>query len=261
MSYCRSKTRYLASVSIENFLLQHSKIYWWTFTEPGSNEDGSPRTCRTKTEAEICLRPFIDLLRRRGISYLVIWELQKNRFSWHPHILTAGARLDVNWLRPWMMKRGWGQQMKVVFLRGGGGELLSSLPSSVRISQENVREYLIKSIRRYLLKARTSDALEPRKKFFGGSRGSLDDAGRWKVNLSPAVAGNTRFSWNPWTDTAHAFLWARGRALYFQMYQKRPSFREMSLVMRLGYEDTSWGDVDFLYVPPYHGGELASPPG
>jgi len=257
VSYCRAKTRHVASVSIENFLTVHSKVYWWTFTEPGDNADGTPRACWSKTEAEKHLRPFVDLLRRRGIAFLVFWELQE-RFSWHPHILTAGDRLDVNWLRPWMVKRGWGQQMKVVFLRGGAG--LASLPQNVRIAQERVREYLLKSMRRYLLKARTDDALEPRKKFFGGTRGSRDENSQWKPNLSPAVAGNIKWSWNPWTDTAHAYLWSRGRSLFYQMYERQPHFRDMSLVMGLGYRDTGWADVDFLYVPPFAGQALAAPP-
>jgi hypothetical protein len=261
VSYCKTKTRHLANVSIENFLLEHPKIYWWTFTEPGKNPDGTERTLWAKSEAEKALRPLLDLLRRRGISYLVVWELQR-RLSWHPHVLTAGDRLDVTWLRPWMMKRGWGQQMKVVYLKGGAGEKFSSLPMSVRIQQETVRGYLQKSLRRYLLKARTDDAVEPRKKFFGGSRGSRDkQTGAWRPGLAPAVAGNIKFAWNPWTDTAHAYLYSRGRSLFFQLHESCPGFRDIGYIMRLGYEDTGWRDVDFLYVPPYQGGYLASPPG
>jgi hypothetical protein len=256
VSYCRSKTRHLAATSIDNFLLEHKKIYWWTFTEPGKNDDGSDRTLNTKTQAEQNLRPFIDWLRRHDIPYLVIWELQE-RLSWHPHVLTAEKRIEVEWLRPWMMERGWGQQMKAVFVRGGGGAELSSLPAGVQVKQAKVRDYLVKSLRRYLLKARTDDALEPRKKFFGGSRGCrVPGTNKWKV--PPAVAGNTKWRWNPWIDTAHAMLWSQGRSLFFELHQAQPGWRDMSYVMRLGVEVMDWTSVDFLYEPPWS--PSAAPP-
>jgi hypothetical protein len=258
MSYCRSKTRHVADISIQNFLLEHKDVYWWTFSEPGNGEDGTLRTLWTKSEAEKHLRPYTDMLRRRGIPYLVFWELQK-RLSWHPHILQAGKRLEVDWVRPWMMSRGWGQQMKVVYVKGGAGENWTSLPWNVRINQDSIRLYLTKALRRYLQKARTDDALEPRKKFFGGTRGVREcPGGPWKI--APAVAGNTKWSWNPWTDTAHAMLWSFGRSSFFQLHGSQPGFRDMAYVMKLGYQDCNWGDVDFLYVPPFQGMALASPP-
>jgi len=231
LAYCKTKTRFIAEESIARFTCRHRNVYFWTFTEPGNDGDVT-RITWTKTEAEQHIKPFLDQLRRKGFEFLLVWELQK-RFSWHPHILING-RLDVNVVRPWMMKRGWGPQMRVewvvrdykMFDRFGnhctGDELIG---------------YLTKKLRSYLLKARTDDATEPRKKFFGGTH-------RSKV-------GNVRFSWNPATDTAHAMLYYYGRNLFTEIWQTPPTFRDLPVVMALGVEDTNWLDVDFLYEPPY----------
>ena len=223
MSYCKTKTRFLAELSIERFLLAHPRVWFWTFTEPG-RKDGEVRW--SKTDAEIHLKPFLDLMRRRQIEHLVVWELQK-RGSWHPHIL-LNKYFDVNWLRPWMMARGWGQQMRAECV-----DMQKRQDGAV----ERLLTYVTKSLQRYLLKAKTDDEVEPRKKFFGGSQ--------------KAKAGNVKFSWNPATDTAHAMLYYYGRNLFVDIFGASPSFRDLPIIMRLGVEDRDWLDVDFLYAPPF----------
>lgn len=257
MSYCRRKTRYIAEISIREYLRRESKVYWWTFTEPGR---ALGKANWNKTEAETALKPFLDLCRRRGHRFLVVWELQA-RLSWHPHILVNG-RFDVAWLRPWMMERGWGQQMFVKYIVGGGLAKMSSLPLQVRVAQEKLTDYLTKSLRKYLLKAKTDDR-EPRKKFFCGTRESVvasltvRDGDRWSEKLSKFIPRRVKgWDWNPWLETAHAYLYARGRSLYYQMFQSFPTFRDFDTVIGLGVRDTSWLDVDFLF----EAGWSAAPP-
>lgn len=233
MAYCKTKTRFLAELSIERFILQNRNVYFWTFTEPGTNADGSPRDVLwSKTQAEKAIKPFLDLLRRRRYDHLLVWEQQK-RGSWHPHILING-RLEVAEIRPWMMARGWGQQMRVEWVVRGG---VMHDNFGNKSSAAAVVSYLTKKLRSYLLKARTNDAIEPRKKFFGGT--------------ATAKAGNVRFAWNPATDTAHAMLYYYGRNLFSEIFGTPPSHRDLPVVMRLGVEDRNWLDVDFLYEPPF----------
>src|SRR6187431_2309631 len=107
----KAKTLLVAQTSIENFFLTHADVYFLTFTEPGRKEGES---CWTKDEAEKHFKPFRDYCSRRGVALLVVWERQK-RGSWHPHCL-IDKFLDVNWLRAWMVERGWGTQMRVEWL-------------------------------------------------------------------------------------------------------------------------------------------------
>lgn len=229
MAYCKTKTRYLAELSIERFVLTHRNVYFWTFTEPGRL---AGEAYWSKTEAEESVKPFLDLLRRRGFEFLLVWERQK-RGSWHPHILING-RLDVSLVRPWMMKRGWGQQMRVEWVVRGA-RMFDSFGNVT--TQKDLVGYLTKKLRSYLLKARTDDAVEPRKKFFGGTARSK--------------AGNVRFAWNPATDTAHTFLYYYGRNLFVDMFGTPPTFRDLPVVLKLGFEDRDWASVDFLYSPPF----------
>jgi hypothetical protein len=232
MAYTKVKTRFIAETSIERFILSHRNVYFWTFTEPGNDAGNVLRKLWTKTEAEKHVKPFCDLLRRRGAEFLLVWELQK-RGSWHPHIL-EDVRLDVHDVRPWMMARGWGQQMRVEWVVRGGRafDKFGNLSTS-----QDLVGYLTKKLQSYLLKARTDDAVEPRKKFFGGTH-------RSKV-------GTVKFAWNPWTDTAHSMLYYYGRNLFVELWQAPPSYRDLPIVMALGTEDRNWLDVDFLYEPPY----------
>jgi len=229
VAYTKVKTRYIAELSIERFILEHRNVYFWTFTEPG-RVDGV--LLWNKTEAEQHIKPFSDLLRRRGFEFLLVWELQK-RGSWHPHFLING-RLDVNEIRPWMMARGWGQQMRVEWVVRGG-RMYDNWGNPCETAA--LIGYLTKKLRAYLLKARTDDSVEPRKKFFGGTQRSK--------------AGNIKMCWNPYTDTAHSFLYYYGRNLFVDIWGTPPRYRDLPVVMALGVEDRCWFDVDFLYTPPF----------
>ena len=223
MAYCKRKTRYLAECSIEQFLRANPRrTYFYTFTEPGRKE-GEPY--RTKTEAEKCLKPLTDLLRLQGASFLIFWERQK-RGAWHPHML-LNRRLDIAWLRPWMMERGWGQQMFLKYVTDG----LDSDGRGPRIGSARLIRYLVK----YLTKATTDDLIEPRKKFFGGTH--------------DAKAGTVRFKWVPWVEPT-AMLWYFGAQFYREMNEgQQPDFRQMGYVIRLGVEVTDWLSVDPWWVP------------
>lgn len=226
MAYCKRKTRYLAELSIEQFLRDNPRrSYFYTFTEP-PRPDGN---FRTKTEAEAALKPFLDVLakdRRRDptIGWLVFWERQK-RGAWHPHIL-LNRRFDIGWLRPWMMERGWGEQMFLKHVVHG----FESDGRGPRIGPARLVKYLVK----YLTKAQTDDTVEPRKKFFGGSHS--------------AKAGTVKFKWAPWFEPT-AMLFFYGRQLYVEMHGEQPTFHAMAYVIRLGVEATDWLSVDPWWMP------------
>lgn len=227
MAYCKRKTRHLAEVSIQQFLRENPRrTYFYTFTEPGRKEG---EQFRTKTQAEAALKPFLDVLRNckrkdSSIGWLVFWERQK-RGAWHPHIL-LNRRFSIDWLRPFMMERGWGEQMFLKYVQQG----LESDGRGPSIGPERLVRYLIK----YLTKATTDDAIEPRKKFFGGSHG--------------AKAGTVNFKWAPWFEPT-SMLWFYGRQLYFEMHGEHPSFDAMAYVIRLGVEATDWLQVDPWWMP------------
>lgn len=226
MAYCKRKTRHLAEVSIAQFVRNNPRsTYFYTFTEPGRKEGES---YRTKTEAEECLKPFLDKLRRDGASFLVFWERQK-RGAWHPHIL-LNRRYDIGWLRAWMMQRGWGQQMFLKYVTDG----LDSDGRGPRIGTPRLIRYLTK----YLTKACTDDAVEPRKKFFGGTH--------------DAKAGNVKFKWAPWVEPT-AMLYYFGARTYFDLHGEQPDFGSMSYVIRLGVEAVDWLSVDPWWMPPSFG--------
>lgn len=237
MGATKPKTRYLVEVSLRRFVQRHPRTsYYWTFTEPprfgdpkSKNESVQllrdsfigpfPRR-RTKDEAEAAFKPFRDLVARRGGEIIVVWERQ-TRGSWHPHCVTD-KYFDVHWLRDWMMQRGWGQQMRVEKLGGRDG---------FRDGQFSNLETLVRYLSKYLTKTSTS-VVDLHKKLFGCSRS--------------AKVGCVKFSWTKF-EKAGAFLWSRGRDLWFQVYGRAPSFRDMMAVIRLGVEDTGWVDVDFLW--------------
>jgi hypothetical protein len=178
----------------------------------------------TKDEAEAHFKPFRDLVARRGLEMIVVWEKQK-RGSWHPHCLVSGF-FDVNFLRSWMVERGWGQQMHVELVSGrpyndGHGWFLAG---SSRV--------LIRYLTKYLTKSFTAPT-DAKKKIFSATHASK--------------AGSTKFSWMA-TERAGAYLYAHGRSLFLQLYGRLPSFKDMASVIRLGVEETGWADVDFLWM-------------
>lgn len=226
MGSSKAKTLHVAEVSIEQFFRTHSDVYFVTFTEPGRKEG---EEYWTKDQAEACLKPFRDLCSRRKISLLVVWERQK-RGAWHPHCLT-NKYLDVNWLRPWMMDRGWGPQMRLEWLTRHTKETYESGRKTVEHYMPGAQK-VIRYLTKYLTKSskETSDAQH--KKVFGGSADSK--------------CGSTQFAWAPWVCAA-PFLYAWGRSLFVQLYGRCPEFADMRHVIRLGVEDSGWADVDFLW--------------
>jgi hypothetical protein len=199
-------------------------VWFYTFTEPGRKADES---YWTKTQAEVCLKPFLDRLRSRKAEFLVFWEKQ-SRGSWHPHVL-LNVRYQVDELRAFMMARGWGQQMKLRYVVAD--------PSSVRHRDFQVlKSYLVKSLMRYLTKACTDDAVEPRKKFFGGSAG--------------AKVGTVRFAWLPEFEPG-TFLYYWGKQLWIDLHGCWPKFGDMALVVRMGVEVTGWLEIDPWWTPRF----------
>lgn len=153
----------------------------------------------------------MDLVNRKGGEHLEFWELQE-RGAWHVHCLT-NIYLDVNWLRPWMVARGWGPIMKVKRADQTGSGLVSYLS-----------KYLTKCFRN------TSTRF---KKGFGGSR--------------PAKAGTTNFKWAPHIRPG-AYLFAAGVSLFISFQGHFPRFRDIGQVIRMGVEETQWLEIDPWYL-------------
>jgi len=173
----KAKTLEVARLSIDNFLVRNFKrggTYWWVFTEPGRKEGES---LWTKDEAEAHLDCFRDYCRRHGIEFLVIWELQQ-RGSWHANCL-VNRRLDVIWLRAWMVERGWGQQMRVEWVTCRP----SFEPGKGWTSDMRPARRLASYLTKYLTKSLTGVVGASRKKVFGGS--------------ASAKSGTTAFKWMP----------------------------------------------------------------
>lgn len=226
MATCKPKTRHIAEVSMVEFFRRNpASTYFLTFTEP-SRPDGV--ALWTKDEAESALKPFIDRLHRESVEYLVFWERQK-RGSWHPHILLNHRYLlgcvGEAGLRDWMMKRGWGVQMKAV---------------RVYVPQEHTKcrdvDLQAGKLVSYLLKYLTKGFVDPwekRKKMFSGSH--------------TAKCGNVKFRWLPEYNAA-AYLYFYGRQLWRELYGSYPDFRDTSSVVRHGVEACDWASVDPLWM-------------
>jgi len=221
-----AKTAYIAEQSLRKFFIDHQVVYYWTFTI---------KDLCTKSEAERRFKPFKDLIRRKGGTLLEFWELQE-RGAWHVHLVTD-LFIDVNWLRPWMVERGWGQQMKVkrvqakrVWVDGEGW-----------ILDDRALWGLVKYLCKYLLKCYRSTYEAPaswgKKKVFGGS--------------DVAKIGNTRFAWiGKITGKPGAMFWHYGRQIFRELHGEWPSWASMSYVLRLGYEACNWEAFDPFYQPP-----------
>lgn len=237
----KAKTVHVARVSIENFFLRHKNVYFLTFSEPGRSEG---EAYWTKDEAESHFKPFRDYCSRRGLELLVFWERQK-RGAWHPHCLVDG-RIDVNFMRPFMVKRGWGQQMKFKWITrktsysfsdSGGVHVVESCPEALSLAR-----YLTK----YLTKSMHSSGVATHKKCFGGS--------------SAAKAGGTSFRWVPWVKPG-AMLYAAGLSFFLQLnggqsVSRYELFRRTSDIIRLGVEVTDWASLD-----PWWEFQFPEPPG
>lgn len=225
MAYCKAKTRYIAERSAEQFLQRHKHVYFITFTRPGHELD-RPGFTRDKGECEKQFRPFKDRVRREGGEMLEFWERQK-RGAWHVHCL-VNKRYNAVELREWMMARGWGSQMFIKYVRKEMGYRSDDTHGSV--SCKALVKYLVK----YLTKSFTDDAVEPRKKFFGGSKG--------------AKVGNVNFKWIPSIQPG-AMLYFYGRQLWYEAFGKAPRFDDMRDVIACGVEAVDWLSVDPWYLP------------
>jgi hypothetical protein len=219
-----SKTLHILQLSISEFFRRNRAVWFLTFSEPP--HDGPGERLWTKDEAEEHFKPFRDRCRRDGIELLVVWELQK-RGAWHPHCL-VNRRFNVDEMRPWMMERGWGQQMRFewvdnrVVIIGPDGHTM------MKEGESKVVSYLTKRLQWYLTKS-VASAETDKKKVFGGSH--------------VVKAGTTRFKWAPW-EKPGAYLWAMGVMLFSQLYGEPPRFRDMGHVMRLGVEESGWAQID-----------------
>lgn len=242
MGYSKLKTRHVAQISVQQFVWAHPNVYYWTFT--------IHENCTDKLQAMRLAKPLFDLIARRTQtrlipstadeghmqvsrergSYLAFWELQK-RGAWHLHLLT-GVLLDVNWLRPWMVKRGWGQIMRV-----------ERVTVAHAFTQESVNQALgphtsggANKLARYLTKYLTKSVDDcPGKKGFTASQA--------------AKVGSIGFQWMP-DINPNAYFFYYGRQLFFQLYGRQPKFTEFRHVCRLGYEATEWASRDPWADPP-----------
>jgi hypothetical protein len=240
LGYSRLKTKHVAAVSVQNFLWRHPTTYYWTFTVHEVLED--------KAEAMSRAKPLFDLIgRKTGLSragdgpakktqgeYLAFWELQK-RGSWHLHLLTS-VYLDVNWLRPWMMARGWGQQMRVELVRVPFRDGLDTEGNRWYAGVANTRGNGGLRLARYLTKYLSKSFCDvPGKKPFSGS--------------AAAKSGTIGFAWCPEVNPM-AYLYYWGRKLWFELYGTAPRFDQIGAVCRLGFEDCDWASVDPWMDPP-----------
>lgn len=210
-----SKTRYIAEASIRAFFARHPVTFYWTFTFADEVLE--------KGEAQKRFKPLVDLIRARGGEHLEFWELHPSGHGWHVHLLTD-LYLDVNWLRPWLVRRRWGPIMKVkkvqsrrVWIDGEGW---------VRDDREEAR--LVRYLCKYLTKAFAA-ASQFKKKCFGGS--------------AQSKIGTTLFKWVPWLNP-WSYLYAVGAARFRDHQGRCPRFTEMNLVLRIGYHVSGWSEVD-----------------
>jgi hypothetical protein len=230
MASSRSKTRYLAQLAIEQFIERNiGHCYFLTFTEPPISENHP--ALWTKDEAEKKIKPFRDWCSRKGMGLIIIWQKQK-RGSWHPHCL-VDHYVDVNWCRPWMVARGWGQQMKflsVFYKRGVGGGAWTVYEGASKLVPYLTR--LVGYVTRDIGEG------DKHKKVFSCQH----DA---KVGT---VTHDGKRSWC-WDKYEHAgsFLYAMGRPLFYELYERQPEFRDIDHIIRLGVEVASWQDVDPLW--------------
>lgn len=213
------KTQFIAEQSILKFCATHRDVFYWTFTFADNVTE--------KLEAEKRFKAFRDLIKRRGGEELHFWEPQR-RGSWHVHLLTD-KYLNVVWLRQWMIDRGWGPQMRV--------ERVASSAHYVEgkgwLSDNRAIKRLVWYLRKYLTKS--LDDISDKKKPFGGS--------------AVAKIGTTMFKWMI-TVSPYSYLYYYGSQSLHEVFGEWPSWLNIGLCIRLGYELTNYGDYDPFFVPP-----------
>lgn len=223
----KPKTLYLAESSLVS-LLSSGTCYYWTLT--------AAKNVESKADAEAMAKPLWDKIRRLGGRRLHFWERQE-RGAWHVHFITD-IYLDVRVLRPWLVARGWGPQMRADKVR----------PSAARwngdawASDTSNFQRLIRYLQKYVTKSITDDNgkhLKP----FGGSRS--------------AKTGNCRFNWAPWIHPG-SYLYAMGMDAYQVLYGHSPKLdptihrdtarlKSARMLMHMGVLVTNWLDVDPWY--------------
>lgn len=209
----RAKTRYVAEHSLYAFARRNPLFYFWTNTFA---EDV------TKAEAERRFKPLRDLLDRRGFKGLFFWErTQKGR--WHLHWV-VDHYIDVNRLRPWLVARGWGQQMVVRRVEASPARFDGNTWRSDESAVRGVVLYLIKYCTKSLV-----DSEGTKKRVFTASSG---------VKL-----GTVAFSWVPWVNPT-SMLYAAGKAMWIVIHGHLPKWGSFREVVRLGVEVSDWLQVD-----------------
>lgn len=217
----KAKTRYLAEKSLYAFVRRNPCSYFWTNTFKGEG-------VHDKDEAERRVKPLKDLVRRRGWEAEYFWEPHPEGHGWHLHWL-VNHYIDVNKFRPWMVKRGWGQQMKV--------ERVEASPARVCGNTWVSDESCVRRVVLYLLKYITKNVTD-------------QECGKKKVWACTRACktGTVRFSWCRWMKPG-AYLHHYGKRLYIELYGKLPKFTDFNLVERLGVETTNWLEVDPWWMP------------
>jgi len=226
----KERTEWAAKKNLLLFFERNELVYYWTFTFPGDDR------VKDKDEAERRFKPFKDLVnrrhdhRRRKGEMIYFWERQKDG-TWHVHLVT-NLFLHVNWVRPWMMARGWGQQMRADVVVGRGEWRKDGDARGVWRPYGSGVGKVIHYLTKYLTKGfgNSNDrAAATKKKMFSGT--------------ARTKSGTTNFKWMPDVHPG-SYLWAWGRALFAQLNGHPPSFKNVGEVIRLGVEVTQWADVD-----------------
>lgn len=212
------KTRFIAESSLYAFAHRNPVFYFWTNTFA---EDV------TKAEAERRFKPLRDWLDRRGFKGLFFWERTKAG-RWHLHWV-VDHYIDVRFMRPWLMARGWGQQMKARRVEASPARYDGRTWRTDEGSIIAVVTYLVKYCTKSLV-----DAEGTRKKVFTASQG--------------AKLGTVAFAWVPWINPT-SYLYHYGKTTWLELYGKLPDWTAFHEVVRLGVEVTNWLAIDPWWMP------------
>lgn len=239
-----AKSRYCAEQNLLAFFGRHPVVFYWTWTFAENIED--------KELAEARFKPLLDKLRRMGAEELHFWERQK-RGAWHVHLVTQ-KYLDVGWVRPFMVRRGWGPIMKAIRVESH----VQYVPGEGWKREDSGEQRLVRYLIKYLTKAwRDSDMW---KKPCGGS--------------ASAKMFTTSFRWVPYTTgRASCYLFHMGKQYLAEIGQSidllcsdvwsvtwkkeelraeraKARFARIRQLIHLGYEVTGWGNFDPFYLLP-----------
>jgi len=232
----RKKTAYLVGIAAEE-LKRSSPSGALNFVTLTFAENVTDKEAAMK-----CWHRLAERIRRRypQLRGVGVWQRQK-RGAWHPHCL-VNHYIDVNQLRPWMVARGWGQQMRADIVGGGQISTGGRNGRGVWRPQWEGGGRIISYLTKYLTKgfgSSTDRAAAAKKKCFSGS-----------VSVKK---GTTNFKWMP-EERPGAYLWSWGRELFSQLNGHPPTFRNIGEVIRLGVEHSGWANVDPWWTFNFRGG-------